>query len=261
MLCLFAVIANTGCTAGKGKSWQFAKSLDLRRAVGLRDDAPAPIQTPTRLVSTWTDTVLNRQGEPPLRGFGGRLMFFNDDSEDTIRVDGQLVVYAYDDSGRAEHETHPTRRYVFPREQVVRHESESKLGPSYSFWLPWDEVGGERKDIGLIARFEPHQGPRIVGEQTRHLLPGTTQLATGEKQSPKPQISDIQLTQYTQESKPAVVAAHAVASPSLQNASSPPAGVTSISLNKSWQERLQTLRNSRAQRKATESVPAAVAGQ
>lgn len=129
-------------------------------------------EVPTRIVSTWTDTVLQRAGKPPQRGFGGRIVFFNRETEDPLRVDGQLIVYAYDESDRKPHETHPTRKYVFPKEEFARHESESQLGPSYSVWIPWDDVGGDIKHISLIARFDPDGANYVMGEQTKHLLPG-----------------------------------------------------------------------------------------
>ena len=246
-VCLLLLCAVTGCAMGKGEGWRFTKSLDIRRAVGLKKDELAPPQMPTRLVSTWTDTTLHRQGEKPKRGFGGRLLFFNDNSEDPVRVEGQLVVYAYDDSGRAEHETHPTRRFVFPSEQFVRHESASKVGPSYSVWLPWDAVGGEQKNISLIARFEPKAGPLVVGEQTKHLLPGIQRLASGETAPATEPISDIRLTQYTQESKL-----------QLPSKESPiRSQVTSIALSrKSWEQRLNAAQSKQPKKKAPPSEQA-----
>jgi len=155
-----------------------------------------------------------------------------------VRVDGQLVVYAYDDDGRAAHETQPTRRYIFPREQFTRHESESKLGPSYSFWLPWDAIGGQQKNIGLIARFEPHKGPLIVGEQTRHLLPGSRSLANGETAPKTEPIGEIELAQYSKASELQKTTAQ-----NTTEAPSQPPSVTSISLAKgSWQNRLAASR-------------------
>ncbi len=224
---------------GQGEGWRFAKSLDVRRAIGLKkEEEAAASQTPDRLVSTWTETVLNRQGEPPQRGFGGRLLFFSEDSEDPVRVDGQLVVYAYDDEGRAAHETQPTRRFVFPREQFTRHESDSKLGASYSFWLPWDAVGGQQKNIGLIARFEPHQGALIVGEQTRHLLPGTRRLAGGKTAPAVEQVGEVRLAQYSKTSE-------------LQTSTAQK--VTSIKLdNSSWQSRLAAARRKSSQAASSE---------
>jgi hypothetical protein len=139
----------------------------------MKPEKPDP-EVPSRLVATWADAVLNTAGEKPKRGFGGRLSFFKRDSDDPVRVEGQLVVYAFDETSRAAHETQPTRRYIFPLEEFARHESDSKLGPSYSFWLPWDDAGGPQRNISLIVRFEPKGGSVVMGEQTRHLLPGDT---------------------------------------------------------------------------------------
>jgi hypothetical protein len=174
VLLLLLAAATLGCATNSKNKWKFA-SLDPRRTLGLKkeEEKPEP-QVPTRLVATWTEAVLNTAGEAPKRGFGGRIAFFTRESKDPVRVDGQLVVYAFDETGRQSHETQPTRRYVFPADEVVRHESETALGPAYSFWLPWDEVGGPQKNISLIARFEPQGGPIVIGEQTRHFLPGSS---------------------------------------------------------------------------------------
>lgn len=173
---LAVLLSVPGCASTK-KSWKHARNGDFKRAVGLKSDKPAPAEIPHRIVSTWTDTVLQRTGQTPQRGFGGRLIFFTRGVEDPVRVDGQLVVYAFDESDREKHETHPTRKYVFPRDEFARRESESQLGPSYSVWLPWDEVGGKMKQISLIAKFEPHGGTYVLGEQTKHLLPGLSEHA------------------------------------------------------------------------------------
>lgn len=164
LLCVVATVA--GC-ALDGSS-----DLKLPRVWPASETEAATAQRPARIITSWTHTVLHRPGQKPQRGFGGRLLFFDRESEDSVRVEGQLVVYAFDETNRAAHDTQPTRRYVYPPEQFARLESPSKLGPSYSVWVPWDEVGGEQKHISLIARFEPVDGPLIVGEQTRHFLPG-----------------------------------------------------------------------------------------
>ncbi|NOZ39371.1 MAG: hypothetical protein GXP24_03995 [Planctomycetes bacterium] len=240
LLCLLFLCAVTGCSMGKGDGWHFTqlrgtKALDIRRAIGLKKDELAPPQVPTRIVSTWTDTVLHRQGEEAQRGFGGRLLFFNEEDEDSIRVEGQLVVYAYDDSGRAAHETHPSRRYIFPAEQFVRHESDATAGASYSVWLPWDAIGGEQKNISLIARFEPKAGRLVVGEQTKHLLPGIRHLASGETAPATEPVGEIQLAKYTQQSKLQLPTVSATPQPSQARQ------VTSIALEgKSWEQRLST---------------------
>lgn len=140
--------------------------------IGRGDDSPPKPQTPNRMVAVWKDTVLHTQGKTPVRGFGGRLMFYNEKDADPITVEGTLVVYAFDEAGRDPADSRPDRKYVFPAPQFETHYSKSKLGHSYSVWLPWDEIGGEKKRISLIARFQPNLGPLVVSESTDQLLPG-----------------------------------------------------------------------------------------
>lgn len=245
-LCFLAtLVAYAGCAASKSKSRKFAKSLDPRRAIGLKSEKPAQPEIPMRMVSSWTDTVLNQTGQKPQRGFGGRLTFFGQDREKPVRIDGQLVVYAFEETEGQPRSTQPTRRFIFPKEQFVRHESKSALGPSYSIWLPWDEVGGERKNISLIARFEPEGGPLIVGEQTRHLLPGRAALVA--KESPSTSNSQVQLAQHA----PAVRSSngastiptwkgHVVPALAVETAPQPKTKMTttSIPLSNNWKQRL-----------------------
>ena len=70
----------------------------------------------------------------------------------------------------------PDRKYVFTKDQLPSHYSKSKLGHSYSVWLPWDETGGPQKEVSLIARFTPEKGGVVVGEQTKQILPGKPQV-------------------------------------------------------------------------------------
>ena len=160
-----------GCATKQNGKWKFA-SWDVKRSLGMKSDKPPAPQVPQRLIATWVDTTLHTAGQKPQRGFGGRIVFFGPQGEDSVRVEGELVVYAFDETEREPHETQPTRRYIFPVEQFAKHESPSRFGPSYSVWLPWDEVGGDQRRVSLIARFEPQGGPMIVSEQTNHLLPG-----------------------------------------------------------------------------------------
>jgi hypothetical protein len=168
---LAVIVMSLGCSLGKGERWKFA-SWDIRQAVGFgKDDKPAP-EIPHRLVSTWSDVVYNRAGQPSQRGFAGRITFLKNGSENPVRVDGQLVVYAFDETGREPFKTEPTKRYVYPAEEFAKYESDTPLGPSYSVWLPWDEVGGTERRVSLITRFEPKDGPIVMGEQTKQYLAG-----------------------------------------------------------------------------------------
>jgi hypothetical protein len=170
-LCASVMLPSLGCTFGKGDKWKFA-SLDVKKAKFWdRDGKPDP-ETPARFATTWTEATMTRAGQKPQRGFGGRLLFYQKESANPVRVEGQLVIYAFDELNGDPHKTEPTRRYVFPAEQLSIYESESPLGPSYSVWVPWDDAGGPEAKVSLIARFEPKEGGVVVGEQTHHYLAG-----------------------------------------------------------------------------------------
>jgi hypothetical protein len=161
-----ALLAAVGCSMPKASDFKPSKLFSLG------DDDEPEKGTPVRMVGTWTDTVLSQPGQKSQRGFGGRLIFYGKKEDKPILVEGQLVVYAFDETNRAVTDNKPTRRYVFPAEQIPRHMSKSELGASYSFWLPWDEVGGPQTEVSLACRFEPKGGGVITSEQTRHRLPG-----------------------------------------------------------------------------------------
>ncbi len=171
-----ALFALTGASLAEEGGWRpgaLVRKIDIPSGVPWKQKKPPKAGVPVRVADTWSTTVLHQAGEGAQRGFGGRVYFYDGRDSKPIRVEGQLVVYAFDEAGRKPSDNQPTRRYVFPPEQFKLHESNSELGPSYSFWLPWDGVDGVQSDVSLIARFEPLKGGTlIVGEQTHHRLPG-----------------------------------------------------------------------------------------
>ncbi len=136
-----------------------------------RHDEPLPGK-PDKVVALWTDAVKTTVGQPGIRGFGGRLLFYEGSSDTPVKVDGTLVVYAFDESNRDPNNTRPDCKYVFTPDQLPRHYSKAKVGHSYSVWIPWDVAGGMQKEITLVVRFEPKNGQPLVGEQVKEILPG-----------------------------------------------------------------------------------------
>lgn len=128
-------------------------------------------QTPTRIVALWAEDVMTSQGKQPARGFGARIYFYNERNQ-TIPVEGQLVVYGFDDSQGDVSSRQPDRKFVFTAEQFAQHFGASDLGASYSVWIPWDPVGGPRKEISLIPVFTSSSGKVVVGPQTVSVLGG-----------------------------------------------------------------------------------------
>ena len=126
----------------------------------------------TRMVPMWSNTVLYEPDRPGIRGFGSRIYFYEDKGNEPIAVNGSLVVYAFDSTRYDAHDTKPEKKFVFTAEQFAQHQSSSKLGESYSIWLPWDEVGGIARQITLITKFRSSDGRVIISDPARKLLPG-----------------------------------------------------------------------------------------
>jgi hypothetical protein len=125
---------------------------------------------PTRINAIWSKSVLQQPGYPGVRGVGGRLLFYPAQNREPITVEGTLVVYAYDQSKKKS--AKPARKYVFPADQLAKHYSNSELGHSYSFWLPWGNTNGPPKQLTLIARFEPFEGAAVLSDPASQHLPG-----------------------------------------------------------------------------------------
>ncbi|MEZ6107946.1 MAG: hypothetical protein R3B96_18000 [Pirellulaceae bacterium] len=137
------------------------------------DEEEDEIGIPETMAVIWTDSVYTAPGAQPTRGFGGRFYFY-DQSGETIRVKGELSVFGFDDSSEESQSKVPQKKFVYTADQLQPHATMTDLGISYSFWIPWDAVGGERKAISLVPVFRPVEGKIVRGEQTINVLPGRT---------------------------------------------------------------------------------------
>ena len=159
------MLASLGCssftkTKTDSKPWPWSKS------------EPEP-KLPARILAIWTDAVHHQSGQKAQRGFGGRVVFYEEAKNDPIQVDGQLTIYVFPDEPGTDGAV-PERKYVFGADELQRHYSKSSLGDSYSVWLPWDAVGGHSRQLTLIARFDARNGGTVMSEPAKKMLPGVS---------------------------------------------------------------------------------------
>lgn len=138
---------------------------------------------PDRILAVWTDTVLHQQGQKGVRGFGGRVYFYEKDNTDPIEAEGSLAVYAFDAEDDAIDSQKPLRKFVFTPEQLAGHMSKTSIGPSYSIWLPWSSVGDPPQKLSLITRFEGVDGGTTISDPVIKLLPGVAKKSDSGKKS------------------------------------------------------------------------------
>ena len=177
ILMLLLIFPMAGCQAinfGKKMDQPVAKKLPNIANMAKEKLAPNRIlanqSNPNRMVIIWKDAVVRSGDGQTKKGFGGRVYFYGK-GEVPIQVDGQMVVYGYDDT--TEHSsTTPERKYVFAQDSFQNHYDPSELGPSYSLWIPWDEVQATEKTICLMPFFETAGGIQLSAGMSEITLPG-----------------------------------------------------------------------------------------
>ncbi|MEM7316267.1 MAG: hypothetical protein AAF497_24300 [Planctomycetota bacterium] len=153
-------------------SWQSDKStLNAEIANELPDLSKH--DPPEKIVAVWSDTTFSKPGSGITRGLGGRLYFY-DQNRKAVPVNGQLIVYGFDDSKPGASNRPPERRYVITPKEFQSHQSKTDIGPSYSVWIPWDKLGPQHAKISIVPVFTTIEGKVIMGDHSRHVLPGTS---------------------------------------------------------------------------------------
>lgn len=148
-------------------------TMDLKPVWPLPGAEPKP-KVPSKISDLWTETMLTQPGHPPIRGFGGRIVFYDESNKKATAVEGELTVYAFDAAEMDPVHVSAERKFVFRAEDLKRHYSnDSKIGPSYSLWIPWDRMGGPQRDLKLVCRFEAKSGEVVLSEPSPQTLSGT----------------------------------------------------------------------------------------
>ena len=160
--------------------------------------------TPDRVLPVWTDSVLHQTNQPGIRGFGGRIYFYGKENTDPVEVDGSLAVYVFDADDANPSNQKPLRKFMFTADQFKSHMSKTSIGPSYSVWLPWGEVGGPPMRLSLIARFEGREGGTTISDPTIKMLPGVPvekEVAKTDSNSSKSSGSPVSLAGHSEPTK------------------------------------------------------------
>lgn len=170
-LLALAVLLATGCQTTNMSvlnKMPWSKSTEEAAPVEEKDSLA---EMPRSMVCVWKDGVL-QVGPKPTRGLAGRVYFHNSE-EEPVTVDGTFTVYAYQSDGiLGPSKVQPDRKFVFESDKLSTHHSVSDIGDSYSFWLPWDAVGGDETSVTLVPILRTSDGRIVRGEETMAIIPG-----------------------------------------------------------------------------------------
>ncbi|MDB4370792.1 hypothetical protein N9Z44_01695 [Mariniblastus sp.] len=192
-VCLCSIIFTLGCSGIKNSMRASEKNSLWNPIQKVSNDSKekkskSDIEsTPVTMTAIWTDSVYEKAGEASVKGFGGRIFFYNA-NEKLVKADGELIIYGFDDSSKNSTDRTADKKFVYPQDKFQSHYSENKLGASYSVWVPWEPMGGYRKAITLIPMFRTADGDLIKCTQTIAILPGKvrpdTEVADSEGDQP-----------------------------------------------------------------------------
>ena len=176
-ICLCFIFFSIGCSGITNSMRTSEKSSPWNPIQKISSDANEKKKksnddlTPITMTAIWTDSVYEKAGESSVKGFGGRIFFYNA-KQKLVKADGELIIYGFDDSAKDPTEQSADKKFIYKQEKFQSHYSENKLGASYSVWVPWEPMGGYRKAITLIPMFRTVDGDLIKCTQTIAVLPG-----------------------------------------------------------------------------------------
>ena len=172
IVCALLLSTCAGCNSLGGKLSDSDGRFNLIKRLTAKKDQEPDFQIPKSMVGIWKAATFDKVGSKSVRGFGGRFYFYDANNE-PVRVNGDLTIYGYDDHNQAESgEGKADRKFVFKADSLNTHFSESAFGESYSFFVPWDNVGGDEKTITLIPVFKTVEGHVPEAKPATLRLPG-----------------------------------------------------------------------------------------
>lgn len=112
-------------------------------------------KTPDRLLSFWQPYAQSNPKGAPLRGVGGRILFYGDrKTKEPIKVDGELTIFILDANDTLPERSVPIKQAIFKRDALTHHYREDDLGfHGYDFFVPIDEVDNEEREVAVLAVF------------------------------------------------------------------------------------------------------------
>ncbi|MDR1962661.1 MAG: hypothetical protein LBQ50_02660, partial [Planctomycetaceae bacterium] len=146
MLIVFVFAAVFGCQS----------NLALKRMQAKNPLAKNSAKTPTKMVDMWNTYAQTTTDGKVVRGIAGRIHFYNDQKKkQSVKVDGDLTVFVFDGNEKDPAHAKPLKVYQFKSETLDKHYAFKKpLGHGYDFFLPFDEIGGEEKNLCVMTRFD-----------------------------------------------------------------------------------------------------------
>ena len=87
----------------------------------------------------------------PTRGFAGQVLFFPRGQPEPIRIDGDIMIYVFDDHGTEAEQARPLHQFEFPAVAWNSFLYKTNLGPAYQLFIPYTRKGGNFASCALAC--------------------------------------------------------------------------------------------------------------
>lgn len=162
---LVTCVASVACGCASVDFLKFGKN-DFPTA-----DAKNPI---VQVLGMWQPSHGVDTNGKSCRGFAGQILFLTRDNPTPAKVDGTVWIYVFDDQGKPGEQSKPIHQFQFPADAWNVQARISKLGLTYSVFIPYTRPGAQEASCSLMVRFIPKdgQGRSVNSEMCNVELPG-----------------------------------------------------------------------------------------
>jgi hypothetical protein len=141
-----------------------------------KNDFPktGPKNPVVRILGLWQASEGMWEGKTT-RGFSGQVMFFGQNDDAPAQVDGDVMVYVFDDLGEPEEQAKPIHQFNYPSATWKAMLNGGPLGATYYVFIPYTRPGIHEANCTLRVRYIPASGHPIpvYSEMVNISLAGT----------------------------------------------------------------------------------------
>jgi hypothetical protein len=138
-----------------------------------RDFPKASDRNPVKnIMALWQPTTGTGLDGKTCRGFAGQIFFFSHQKELPSEVNGTVRIYVFDDQGSEEDQIKPFHQFDFPPEAWKLQFCKTKLGPTYTIFIPYTRKGRHPAQCSLRVRYTPANGAPVSSDMVNVALQG-----------------------------------------------------------------------------------------
>ncbi|MBI5760601.1 MAG: hypothetical protein HZA46_18955 [Planctomycetales bacterium] len=165
LVLLVALSLFSGCATTSGLFNSFSFEREFPKA---SDKNPV-----TNIMALWQPTTGTGLDGLTCRGFAGQIFFFSHQKQLPAEVNGTVRIYVFDDQGSEEDQVKPFHQFDFSPEAWKLQFCRTKLGPTYTIFVPYTRKGPHTAQCSLRIRYTPANGAPVSSDMVNVSLPGS----------------------------------------------------------------------------------------